>query len=117
MEKVFKIGDKLVYSFEVEDMTGDYVYGNGFNFHKDSDNIKHVEKPFEPREMIVWDDNKYCTSKEKVIGMFNGRFIADIGGGDWYVYKNAKEIEEETEIISDEKLLKTFEGWLKQIKK
>lgn len=121
MKKEIKIGEWVNIDMEVVSINYDHylLTRSGVNIKVLKDQVKHTEPEFTPREMLVWERKGQEPRNRKVIGIFKDKFIAEAEGNtdDLVVWNYAKEIPKELESVSDEELLKTFEAWLKQIKK
>lgn len=120
MENNFKAGDKVViegtiYCHDNQNITIEQKGIVGL-FTASKYRAKHAEKPFKPREMLVWDKEEVFAKKREVIGIFNGKYLAiSKENSDYLVLWNYAK-EKELEKVSDEQLLKTFETWLRQLK-
>lgn len=99
MEKEYKSGDKVMVEFEVLANQHDGVVAKtelgGYNVWLP---YRSIEQPFEPREMMIWNDDAMLASKEKVVGIFQGRYMYQNGLGTFISVKNAKELPKELEI-------------------
>lgn len=102
MKKEFKVGDNVIIEskvLKVDDTDRTLKIETNVNYGNvwfNQDLAKHAEKPFEAREMLVWDNNEQEATKKIVIDMYKGQYVVKEHGS-YYTYQNAKEIPKEFE--------------------